>query len=132
MAILLGSIGEEIGWRGYLLPVVNKRFTPFSSSILVGCLWGFWHLNYAGDIIFWLMFIITTMELSIIFTFFLHKTNENLWTAIILHTFFNLGNRVFVWERFNINLFLIEVILLGLFNAVIVAVNKNWIFQKPT
>lgn len=130
MAMLLGSIGEEIGWRGYLLPVLNKRFTPFFSSILVGCLWGFWHLNYAGDIIFWLIFIMTTVELSIIFTFFLYKTNGNLWTAIILHTFFNLANRVFVWGRFNINLLLTEMILFGLICVVVVAVNKGWMFHK--
>lgn len=130
IAMLLGSIGEEVGWRGYLLPMLNKRFTPFSSSILVGCLWGFWHLNYAGDVIFWLMFIVTTVELSIIFTFFMHKTNGNVWTAIILHTFFNLANRVFAWGRFNIHLLFIELFLFGLACAVVVVMNRSWFFQK--
>lgn len=48
MAMLLGSIGEKIGWRGYLLPLLSKRFTPFPADILVGGLWGFMDSNYTA------------------------------------------------------------------------------------
>ncbi len=129
-AILLGSMGEEVGRRGYLLPKLNKKFTPFFASILVGCLWGFWHLNYAGDILFWILFTITTIELSVIFTFFMYRTKGNLWTVILLHTFFNVANRVFVWERFHAMLLFTEMILLGLVCMIIVIGSRGWIFQK--
>lgn len=129
-AILLGSIGEEIGWRGYLMPAFNKKFTPFVSSVMVGGLWGFWHLNYAGNMVFWLLFIITTMELSIIFTFFLQKSKGNIWTAILLHTAFNLANRIFVLERFEIYLLLIEIVLFGMVSTIILILNKNSFFNK--
>lgn len=132
IAIVLGSIGEEIGWRGYLLPTLCKRFNPFLSSIIVGCLWGFWHLNYANDIIFWLMFIVTTVELSIIFTFFLLNSNGDLWTSIIFHSFFNLANQVFVWERFNISLLLIEIVVFGIICVAAIIINKDKMFCKAT
>jgi len=129
-AMLLGSIGEEVGWRGYLLPSLTKKTSPFISSIIVGCLWGFWHLNYAGDVVFWLLFIVTTIELSILFTFLYNKTNGKLWTAVIFHTFFNFANRVFVWERFTMNLLLIEIVIFGLASAFVLALDRKQMFGK--
>ena len=129
-AMILGSIGEEIGWRGYLLPSLGRKTSPFISSIIVGCLWGFWHLNYAGDVVFWLLFIVTTIELSILFTFLLNKTNRNLWAAIIFHTSFNFANRVFVWERFTINLLLIEIVVFGLTCAFVLTLDRKLMFRK--
>lgn len=129
-AMLLGSIGEEIGWRGYLQPLLGRKSSPFISSMIVGCLWGFWHLNYAGDVVFWLLFIVTTIELSILFTFLLNRTNGSLWTAIIFHTFFNFANRVFVWERFTINLLLIEIVIFALACVFVLTLDRKQMFRK--
>lgn len=43
IVIILIAIGEEYGWRGYLLPRLMKRFSVFYSSIILGLIWGFWH-----------------------------------------------------------------------------------------
>ena len=131
IAMMLGSIGEEIGWRGYLQPTLNQRFTPFLSSVLVGCLWGFWHLNYVTDPVFWLVFIISTIELSIIFTYLLHKSTGSLWTSIIFHTFINFSHRLFLWERFNTKTWLIEIIVLAIICIVILILNRKQMFHKP-
>ena len=131
-AMFLGSIGEEVGWRGYLLPTLSKKASAFFSSIITGILWGFWHLNYAGDMAFWLLFIITTIELSIIVTFLLNKTRGDLWTAIILHTLFNVANRMFVWERFNIELLLIEIVIFGLACAAVLLIDRKSMFKKSS
>jgi membrane protease YdiL (CAAX protease family) len=129
VAMILGSIGEEIGWRGYLLPSLNRKTSPFISSIIVGFLWGFWHLNYAGDVVFWLLFIVTTIELSILFTFLLYRTNGNLLPAIIFHAFFNFANRVFVWERFTVNLLLIEIVIFGLTCVFVLILDRKLMFM---
>lgn len=36
--------GEEFGWRGYLFPQLMQRFGFLSSALLVGLIWGLWHL----------------------------------------------------------------------------------------
>src|SRR6266487_5547883 len=42
---LIGSsMGEEIGWRGYALPRLQANQGSLRGSILLGILWGIWHL----------------------------------------------------------------------------------------
>lgn len=39
-----GPLGEEPGWRGWLLPALLPGRSPLLASLLVGLLWGVWHL----------------------------------------------------------------------------------------
>ena len=43
VVITLIGLGEEYGWRGFLLPRLMKRFSVFHSSLILGLIWGFWH-----------------------------------------------------------------------------------------
>lgn len=38
--------GEELGWRGFLLPRLSSRFGPAAASVLVGIVWAAWHLPF--------------------------------------------------------------------------------------
>ena len=42
-AIVAGSFGEEIGWRGLLQPLLQKRLNIFWASVAVGFIWATWH-----------------------------------------------------------------------------------------
>lgn len=45
-AILLrAAIGEEPGWRGYALPELQRRFSPFTASLILGAIWAVWHFH---------------------------------------------------------------------------------------
>jgi len=41
--IILGPI-EEFGWRGFALPLLQRRFAPIWSGLILGVIWGVWHL----------------------------------------------------------------------------------------
>jgi uncharacterized protein len=42
--ILTFGIGEETGWRGFLLPELHKRYSLFTSALLVAVIWIIWHI----------------------------------------------------------------------------------------
>lgn len=37
------TLGEELGWRGYLLPHLSLRMSPRKASLVSGVIWGVWH-----------------------------------------------------------------------------------------
>jgi membrane protease YdiL (CAAX protease family) len=83
--------GEELGWRGYALPELQKKFSPIGASILLGLFWGVWHLPYffmegsaQENIPLW-FFIISTIGYAIIYTFIFNGTNESAWMASLFH-----------------------------------------------
>jgi len=40
---LLVGIFEELGWTGFAIPRIRRRYGIFSTGLLVGVLWGAWH-----------------------------------------------------------------------------------------
>jgi membrane protease YdiL (CAAX protease family) len=41
---LLNALGEEYGWRGYLLPKLTKTYGKSKSTIIVGIVWALYHI----------------------------------------------------------------------------------------
>ncbi|MFT4007859.1 MAG: type II CAAX endopeptidase family protein [Lacrimispora sp.] len=90
LMIGIGCIGEEIGWRGYLLPLLLKRHSNLVSSILLGIFWGLWHAGDYGEGLGFLLFVLSTIAISIIMTWLYHKNSGNILAAILFHFFYNL------------------------------------------
>lgn len=42
--LFLGPLGEELGWRGYLLPRMLERMSAIVAGLVVGFIWMLWHL----------------------------------------------------------------------------------------
>lgn len=93
--IAMGSYGEEIGWRGYLLPELRQKHSLFSSSLIVGVIWGIWHLRIGFGLPVFVIYLTMAIELSLIFSWLTQKTGNNILSAIILHGSFNLCTLLF-------------------------------------
>lgn len=39
-----GPLGEELGWRGFLLPEFQKKYSTLKSAIIIGFIWFVWHI----------------------------------------------------------------------------------------
>jgi membrane protease YdiL (CAAX protease family) len=45
LAVALGAgIFEELGWTGFAIPQVRRRYGVFATGFVVGVVWGAWHL----------------------------------------------------------------------------------------
>jgi len=95
---LLTALGEEIGWRGFLVPELYKMTSFTKTSIIIGLIWAVWHYPgilftgyYPGDKSWYAIPCFTLMLLGISFIMtWLRLKSGSLWTAAILHASHNI------------------------------------------
>lgn len=100
------SLGEEIGWRGFLYPQLKVRFGRKKGCLLGGVIWGAWHwpaiwLNgyeygteYVGfPIVGMLVFCIFTVALGILCDW-LYERSGSIWLPSICHGAINAAGTV--------------------------------------
>ena len=92
------GLGEEIGWRGFALPHLQKKYPALSSTIILTFLWGFWHLpaffyrdTYINMGLFpgLPIFLISLFFASMIFTWLYNASNGSLLVVVVFHGLFN-------------------------------------------
>lgn len=49
LALVLNGWGEELGWRGYLFPLLSQRQSDLMAALVLSAIWALWHLP-----LFWL------------------------------------------------------------------------------
>ena len=95
---LFSASGEEIGWRGLLLPELARRTSFTRASFVSGLIWLLYHLplivfsNYNSGAPLWFvvpMFAISVISISFV-AGWLRLKSGSLWTAAILHASHNL------------------------------------------
>src|SRR5690242_9284364 len=86
------TLGEEIGWRGFLVPELAKRFSFTATAVLSGLIWALWHMpiiifggfnvgtGWYGVVVVSLNMIVLCFVLT-----WLRLKSGSLWTAVILH-----------------------------------------------
>jgi uncharacterized protein len=90
--MLLGAFGEELGWRGYLQNLLDKRANGFIAFLVVGILWGCWHVgNYPNGPMYMLYFVLFTIGCSGVMAWLLRGTNYNVVVATLFHCSVNAG-----------------------------------------
>ncbi|PYX64058.1 MAG: hypothetical protein DMG78_30965 [Acidobacteria bacterium] len=81
-----GPLGEELGWRGYLLPRLLGQHTPLRASVLLGIVWAAWHFEIffhsaSADA----LFFASAVALSILMTVLFLHTRGSVLLAITMH-----------------------------------------------
>jgi membrane protease YdiL (CAAX protease family) len=90
--MVIGALGEETGWRGFLQPFLEERFSLPVASILVGLIWGLWHVtHYKNGVLFMVGFLLLTCSASLIVAWLLRGTDYNLILASLFHLSINIG-----------------------------------------
>lgn len=89
--VFLGGGQEEFGWRGYALPILEKKYGLWGANIVLGIIWGFWHLplwfitgtnqtymNFGG-------FVLISIGYSFIFSWIKNISGDKLFTGLYVH-----------------------------------------------
>ncbi len=87
------GLGEEVGWRGFMLPKLQAKSSAFNASLLVGLVWAFWHLpNFVFDpqfaawgLSFRLGFAFFLICNAMIYTCLYNSTSGSLLIPILFH-----------------------------------------------
>jgi membrane protease YdiL (CAAX protease family) len=95
---ILKALGEEIGWRGFLVPELSKTSSYTVTCLVSGIIWSVWHypiLIYgdynAGTPTWYGLPCFTVMVVSLSFVFaWMRLKSGSLWTGAILHASHNL------------------------------------------
>lgn len=91
--VFTGATGEEPGWRGFALPRMLQRNSPLKAGLLLGVIWGFWHLPL------WLMdgkpmtelliyvaaFLVSIISLTVLMTWIYMRISHSLVPMVLAH-----------------------------------------------
>lgn len=86
-----GPLGEELGWRGLALPVMLRLWKPLDAAVVLGIIWGFWHLpaffitTLSQSQLSFPLFLVNTTALSILMTWLYRRTNGDLALMVLVH-----------------------------------------------
>jgi len=100
--LVAGSLGEEPGWRGFAQPRLQTRYSALRASIIVGIIWGTWHLWPAmlpggladltiPDLAQTYIRLIST---AIIYAWIYNSTNGSLFLVMVAHAGHNLATEL--------------------------------------
>jgi uncharacterized protein len=89
-----GGLAEEGGWRGFAAPLLQSRYSPLKAAIILGVLWGAWHIpvkiqqllgGFSEFAIFYLDFTIFTVALTIIIVYFSNRVGGSALMGVMMH-----------------------------------------------
>ncbi len=100
--VLMGPLGEELGWRGFVLKRMLLIYSPLKSGLILGIIWSMWHIplffiqgtiqhELAGNglVVVFLCYLIYTTCISLLMTIVYINTSGNLLICILFHTVCN-------------------------------------------
>jgi membrane protease YdiL (CAAX protease family) len=100
LVIVALAYGEEAGWRGYLLPRLQTRWSALTASLLVGVVWFLWHVpllflpgdqNGAMPLPLLAAFVLAS---AVLYTWLYNNTGGSVLAVTLLHGGLN------VWGQF--------------------------------
>ena len=97
MVVIGGALGEELGWRGFALPILQRRHHPLAAVGLLAAVHLVWHvpLFLAGDPPLLVPFAIELAGGGLVLAWMANR-NTSLWPVILAHGGHNMAQQAFM------------------------------------
>lgn len=126
---LIPAVGEEIGWRGFALPEIQKHYGPLKGTLLLGLLHSLWHLPAFFTPVLgpfvpmgFLAFLITGTAGTFIYTWIYNNSRQSILIAILTHAAANGASALLgllIGNQPPTNEFLSNLVSSGWFNPIL-------------
>ena len=137
ITILVASIIEEVGWKGYCEDSIGDYMNWFWESMIFGVLWSLWHLpllfipgTYQAGLmvnpLYVINFFISGVPMGFIITWVYLVSDRSILACMIFHLFVN-----FMQEKIAMTpeTKCVETIVVTVATAIIVLANKEMFFE---
>lgn len=93
LGTLLGGGQEELGWRGFAQPELQARFGALPAAVLLGIVWGLWHLPQfvlGGVRSNWPLsmmaaYLVGIVAFSVLLAWVFNGSGGSAWLAMVMH-----------------------------------------------
>lgn len=137
LTILLASIIEEVGWKGYCEDSIGDYMNWFWESLVFGIIWSFWHLplifiegTYQAGLmvnpLYVINFFVSGIPLGFIITWVYLVSDRSILACMVFHLFVN-----FMQEKIAMTpeTKCVETIVVTAATVMIVLANKEMFFE---
>lgn len=135
---VLIAAGEELGWRGFMLPRLLTRYNGLVASLIVGIVWGLWHLPLrwwmggSGDALDVLLYGLGIDCAAVIYTWLYRRTRGSVLIASLFHAAYDVAvitaGQVCGPES---SFFRVHMLVLGLTAAILVLTHRAEFLGTP-
>jgi len=135
---LLSATGEELGWRGFLVPTLARTMSFTRVSVISGAIWAAWHVplivlaNYNNGAPAWysvMCFVVMVVAMGFPFAW-LRLRSGSVWPAAILHASRNLFVQAF-FDRVTVDTGITKYLTSGFGAALALAIVATaWLFYR--
>ena len=137
LTILLASVIEEVGWKGYCEDSIGNYMNWFWESLIFGALWSFWHFpllfikgTYQAGLmvnpLYVVNFFISGIPLGFIITWVYLASDRSILACMVFHLFVN-----FMQEKIAMTpeTKCVETIVVTIATVILVIAKKDMFFE---
>ena len=137
VTILLASVIEEVGWKGYCEDSIGNYMNWFRESMVFGVIWSFWHFpllfirgtyqaGLTANPLYVINFFISGIPLGFIITWVYLASDRSILACMVFHLFVN-----FIPEKIAMTpeTKCVETLVVTVATVIIVARNREMFFE---
>ena len=125
LSALAYGIGEEVGWRGFALPRLQRSMSALKATFILTLFWALWHLpmffyRFDFSLAHAVGFFIGMFAGAILLTFFFNSTGGSIFMVAAWHTTWNVVNILGLAVSMDVVSLMSAVVIITAFFIVIV------------